>query len=87
VKASELTARTVDDKRRVVMPEECPPNALVIIQQLDKDTWLVRRPKRDQKFKSITLPIVENLPNDPEWDKVELGLAKAASKRLPEPEE
>jgi hypothetical protein len=69
---------TLDDRRRLVMPPECPPNSAVTIQQLDEETWLVSLGKETRKFKKVYFPIVEDLPPDPEWDKLEKALAKEA---------
>lgn len=45
-----VVARRTDDRRRFNMPDECPPNALLAIQQLDTDMWLIRCVKA-QKLK------------------------------------
>ncbi len=67
------------------MPPECPPNSTVTIDQLDAQTWLVRRRVREKDVKLVAIPILEHLPEDPEREKVEARLAKSASRKLPEP--
>lgn len=81
-----VKATTVDDRRRIVMPPECPPHSAVIIQQLDDNAWLVKRAVPDQTFKMIAIPIIKRLPDDPEWEKTELALAQYAANQLPEPD-
>jgi hypothetical protein len=72
---------TLDERRRLVMPPECPPNASVTIQQVDSQTWIVQR-ATSANMKVVAFPIIEKLSDDPEWDKIEEGLGKAAMKRL-----
>ncbi|MGC3958126.1 MAG: hypothetical protein QM813_09370 [Verrucomicrobiota bacterium] len=43
VQPPNLVSRRTDERRRFNMPDECPPNALLTVQQLDTDLWLVRR--------------------------------------------
>jgi len=81
-----VKSATLDDRRRLVMPRECPPNSAVTIEQLDEDTWLVKVAKESKKFKSVIIPVIEDLPADKEWEKVEKAFAKAACRNLPEPE-
>ena len=68
------------------MPPELEPGDPVIIQALDADNWLVKRLRREKNIKLVAIPVIEKLPDDPAWEKVERKLAKAASRRLPEPE-
>ncbi len=81
-----VKATTVDDRRRIVMPPECPPNSTVIIHQLEADVWLVRRAHPESSVKMVPIPIVRRLPDDPEWEKTEAALARYAASKLPEPE-
>ncbi len=69
------------------MPPELPAKSAVTIQQIDSDTWLVKRQKEDKKVVFIAIPMVERLPDDPEWDKVEEAFGRHSSNRLPVPEE
>ena len=68
------------------MPAECPPNSSVIVQQIDEDTWLVKRAREERKFKRVLIPVLDDLPDDPEWDKVEKAFGEAAWRKLPPPE-
>ena len=78
------TAR-LDSKRRLVMPLELEPRAAVTIQSVDADTWLVKRLRPARGFKMVMVPVIGALPDHPGWEKTELKLARAASKKLPEP--
>ena len=82
-----MKSATLDSKRRLVMPEDCPPKSLVTIQPLDVNTWIVRRQLPDKKIKMISIPIIKDLPDDPEWEKVEEAFGRAAIAKLPPPEE
>ena len=81
-----VKATTVDDRRRIVMPSECPPHSAVIIQQLDDNAWLVKRAVADRRFKMIAIPIIKRLPDHPAWEKTEAALAQYAAGQLPEPD-
>jgi len=78
---------TVDSKRRLVMPKECPPKAAVTIQQVDSETWIVKRQRPMKGIKVVLLPVVDRLPDDPEWEKVEGAFTRRACETLSEPEE
>jgi len=82
-----MKSATVDDRRRLVMPPECPPGSAVTIQELDKTTWLVKRQVPSRKFKTVVFPVIGRLPDDPEWEKTELAFAKHAARKLPPLEE
>ena len=82
-----MKAAQLDDRRRLVMPPECPPNAAVVIQQVDEDTWIVKRQKPERGLVIVALRHIEKLPDDPEWEKVERKIGKYLSRRVPEPEE
>ena len=77
-----MKTATLDERRRLVMPPECPPHAAVTIQQVDEDTWLVKRAREQKNFRRVLIPIVMSLPDDPEWDKVEAAFAGSAYKKL-----
>jgi hypothetical protein len=81
-----MKATTVDDRRRIVMPPECPPRSAVIIQQLDENAWLVKRALPDRSVKMIAIPVIKKLPRDPRWEKTEAALARYAASHLPEPD-
>jgi hypothetical protein len=82
-----MKAATTDDRRRIVMPPECPPNAAVTIQQLDENSWLVKRQVPDKAFKMVLIPVIDKLPDEPAWEEIETKLARHAVSTLePEPE-
>jgi hypothetical protein len=78
----ELESRQLDGKRRLIMPAECPPGSAVTIQEIDRDTWLVKRRRASKGFKVVLVPAVHKLPEDPEWDKVEIAFGRAAVRKL-----
>ena len=82
-----MKSATLDAKRRLVMPEDCPPRSLVIIHTLDKNTWVVHRQTARKNVKMITIPIITDLPADPEWEKIENKIGRHIARRLPEPVE
>ena len=63
------------------MPPELPAKSPVTIQQIDADTWIVRR-QREASMAVIVVPIIKELPADPEWEKVESAFAAHAIKGL-----
>ena len=69
------------------MPASCPPRALVTIHPLDANTWVVRRQLPEKKIKMIAIPIIQELPDDPKWEKLEEKIARHAVKNLPPFEE
>lgn len=81
-----MKAAMVDGRRRLLMPPECPPNSAVTIQQVDDNTWIIKRQLPDRRFKMVLIPVVEQLPEDPEWEKTEAALARSATSRLAEPQ-
>jgi hypothetical protein len=83
----ELESRQLDGKRRLIMPASCPPGSAVTIQELDEDTWLIKRRKPARQVKLVLIPEIHKLADDPEWDRVEEAFARAAMKKLPPPEE
>ena len=77
-----MTATVLDDRRRLVMPPELPAKSSVIVEQLDDDTWVVRRAKRSRIKMVALLPDVEHLPDDPGWEKIETAFVQAGHKGL-----
>jgi hypothetical protein len=82
-----MKSARLDNRRRLVMPPECPPGSAVTIQELDKTTWLVKRQMPAQDFKMVMIPVIDRLPDDPEWEKPEAAFARHASKTAIEPKE
>jgi hypothetical protein len=82
-----IIARQIDDRRRLVLPEHFPALSAVSVATLDEDTLIVRKATPLKGVRIIAVPIIENLPSDPEWDKVEEKLGAAAGRDLPEPTE
>ena len=82
-----VKSATLDDRRRLVMPPECPPGSVVTIQALDDTTWLVRRQLPAKDYKMVMIPVIDRLPDDPEWEKVEHAFTRHASKTVSEPAE
>jgi hypothetical protein len=85
--SDEPKAATVDDRRRVVLPESCPPHSAVTIQQLDPDTWLVKRHRANKGYKVVLIPAIKKLSDDPDWEAVERKIADHTSRKVPPFEE
>ncbi len=82
-----MKAATVDAKRRLVMPKECPPRARVTIEELDHLAWIVRVQPSGVRLKRVLFPVVDRLGTDPEWDKLEGKIGRNIARRLKEPKE
>jgi len=54
---------TLDDKRRLVMPTDCPAHAPVMLEQVAGGTWLVRL--LTSKVRSVILLPLEHPPGEP----------------------
>jgi hypothetical protein len=78
-----ILARMVDGKRRILMPADVEPHSTITIHRLDADTWIVRRHRPERNFKTVRIPVIEKLPDDPEWEKLELRAARHSASRLP----
>lgn len=70
-----MIATLTDDRRRVVMPPELPAKSPVTIQQLDEDTFLVKRQRPSKKYVMIAVPVIKELKSDPKWEAVESRMA------------
>lgn len=81
-----MKTATLDDRRRLVMPEECPANSAVTIQQVDRDIFIVRVCRPQEGYKVVLIPEIDRLPDDPEWEKKELAFAAHAIKGIQPPE-
>ena len=77
-----FTTTRVDSRRRVVMPATLPPDAVVSIQQLADDCWVVRRVRPSRKTRMISVPVIDELPKNAAWEKVESAFGQAAAKEL-----
>lgn len=82
-----VKTRQVDAKRRVILPEGFEPGCDVLMEQVDADTWLIRRYRQQRSVKILKIPVIRRLLDDPEWDSVERALTSAAQKTLSPPEE
>ncbi|MGO8839482.1 MAG: hypothetical protein ACLP7I_12125 [Limisphaerales bacterium] len=71
-----MQTSTTDDRRRIVMPAECPPNCSVSIQEIEEGTWVVKLIKDRQPYRILLLPLIERLPDDPAWEKIEAKIAR-----------
>ena len=75
VGSSPMIATLSDDRRRVVMPPELPAKSPVTIQQLDEDTFLVKRQRPAKNYVMIAVPVIKELKSDPAWEAVESRMA------------
>ncbi|MDD5141432.1 MAG: hypothetical protein PHY43_14375 [Verrucomicrobiales bacterium] len=82
-----MNATMIDDRRRLVMPPELPARSPVTVQQIDDDTWIVKRARPIKARMVMLLPDVKELPDDAEWEKVEARMARHFSRNLPPFEE
>ena len=80
--AARFTMTRADSRRRVVMPATLPPDAVVSIQQLADDCWVVRRGRPNRKARIISVPVIEELPKNAAWEKVESAFGDEAGKAL-----
>jgi hypothetical protein len=66
-----MNATVIDSRRRLVMPPELPPRSPVTVQQIDEDTWIVKRARPRKVRMAMLLPDVKIPPHDPEWPEIE----------------
>lgn len=69
------------------MPKECSPRSTVTVEQLDESTWIVRRQGKQVRLKRVLIPVIEHLPAEREWEKIEAKIGRNIARRLPEPKE
>ena len=69
------------------MPPELPPKSPVTIQQIDPDTWLVKRQRPEAQTILVALERIEHLPDDPEWEETERKMCDYNNRNLPPFEE
>jgi hypothetical protein len=77
-----MEATTTDDRRRLVMPPELPARSTVTIQQLDEDTFIVRRQKPGEQMLVVLEPDVKRLTDDSKMDALGEKLSRRALKKL-----
>ena len=64
------------------MPPELPARSPVTVQQIDADTWIVKRARPSTARMVLLLPDVKKLPDDQAWEKVEAAFARASNQGL-----
>ena len=77
-----MNATVTDSRRRLVMPPELPARSPVTVQQLDADTWLVRRAHPLKANLVALLPDIPQLPTDPEWQEIESRIVAHTSRTV-----
>ncbi len=77
-----MNATVLDSRRRLVMPPELPARSAVIVQRVDDDTWLVKRAKPSKHRMVLLLPDVKELPDDPEWEKIETQIVAHNNRKV-----
>jgi len=82
-----MTATVIDSRRRLVMPPELPARSAVTVQQLDDDTWIVKRARPGKTNQVVLLPDIKKLHRDPEWEALEERITAHTTKNLPPFEE
>jgi hypothetical protein len=79
---ADIIARTLDDKRRLTTPDSVAPRTSVTIQAFGDGAWLIRELKPDTTLRMVLIPVIDKLPDDPEWDKVEAKVGRMVAKRI-----
>ncbi len=77
-----VNATLLDDRRRLVMPAELPPKSAVTVQRIDADTWVVRRHRPQKNVVMVAIPVIKELPSDPEWEPVEAKLTARSNRKI-----
>ena len=77
-----VNATLLDDRRRLLMPVELPPKSAVTVQRIDADTWIVKRHRPQKNVIMVAIPIVKDLPSDPEWEAVEAKLTAHCNRKV-----
>lgn len=77
-----MTATLTDDRRRLVMPPGLPAKSPVTIQQIDEDTWIVKRQREQTNVVFLAIPVIEELPRDPEWEAIEGRMVEYNNRHL-----
>jgi hypothetical protein len=66
-----MNATVTDSRRRLVMPPELPARSSVVVQQIDEDTWIVKRARPSTPRMVLLQPDIKQLPYDSEWQETE----------------
>ena len=77
-----MKATLLDDRRRLVMPKELPPKSAVTVQRLDADTWIVKRHRPQRNIVMVAIPIIKELPADPEWEAIEAKITTHCNRKI-----
>lgn len=77
-----MNATVTDSRRRLVMPPELPARSPVIVEQIDEDTWVVKRARPGQAHMVLLLPDVKQLPQEAEWQETESKIVAHNSKAI-----
>jgi hypothetical protein len=80
--APAMNATLLDDRRPLVMPAELPPKSAVTVQQIDADTWIVKRHRPQENVVMVAIPIIKELRSDPEWEAVEAKLTARSNRKI-----
>jgi hypothetical protein len=64
------------------MPPELPAKSPVTVQQIDADTWIVKRARPSKVRMVMLLPDVKKLPRDADWQKEESRIIAHTSKNV-----
>ena len=46
----------------------------MLLEQIDPDTWIIRRYRPQRNAKILKIPVLRRLPDDPEWDSIYFDL-------------
>ncbi len=79
---AQLHRSGLDDRRRLVLPPSFKAKSAVTIQEIDEDTILVKVAKPARHRMVMLLPDVKQMPEDPEWEKVEQEFTVASNQGL-----
>jgi hypothetical protein len=77
-----MNATLTDDRRRLVMPPELPARSPVTVQQIDADTWIVKRARPVKPLMVMLLPDVKKLPHDAAWQETESRIVAHSNKSV-----
>jgi hypothetical protein len=77
-----MNATLIDDRRRLVMPPELTAHSPVTVQQLDADTWIVKRAKPAKVRMVMLLPDVKKLPRNAAWQETESRMVAHNAKHI-----